>query len=94
MVPAAIASATSPLGRAVLIPIRCSSIRISSHDQASLRAGLVERSSQTSEPGEATPSMAPGLAQWAMTSVPSSRITSARKRLYRRINVARTSGRG
>ena len=49
-------------------------------------------SSHTVVPGALSPSMAPGLAQCAVTSRPSSRLTSARNRLYRRTSVPRIRG--
>src|SRR5581483_1992735 len=58
------------------------------------RVGLSLSESQTAAPGTARPIIEPVLGQVAVTRRPSSRRTSARKRLYRWIRVPRRSGEG
>jgi hypothetical protein len=65
----------------VLMPTSPPSASTSSSVCASLRFGSSERESQAGRPGVFSPSMAPGFGQWAVTGVPSSSTTSAKKRL-------------
>lgn len=65
----------------VLIPTMPPSTSTSSRVWASLRFGASERESHTGSPGAFSPSIAPGLGQWAVSAVPSSSTTSAKKRL-------------
>ena len=65
----------------VLIPTRPPSASTSSRVQASLRLAPAAGETQAPRPGVFSPSMAPGLGQWAVTARPSSSITSAKKRL-------------
>jgi hypothetical protein len=60
----------------------------------SLRLGLSETDSQAGRPGAFRPSMAPGLGQWAVISVPSASTTSAKKRLLAAQEGDREEGRG
>ena len=61
------ASAASRLGFMVLTPTRPVPLSTSSRVWASLRFGSAERDSHTGMPGVFSPSMAPGLGQWAVT---------------------------
>ncbi len=85
MVPLRIASSANLFGRLVLMPTNVfflkSLVSISSHEYFSFRFGLVAGDNQTVEPGSFKPSIAPGFAQWAVTSSPFSRVTSAKNRL-------------
>ncbi len=65
----------------VLIPTSPPSASTSSRVWASLRLGSSDRDTQHGKPGTFSPSIAPGLGQWAVISVPSSSTTSAKKRL-------------
>ncbi len=65
----------------VFTPTSPPSASTSSRVWGSLRVGESERDSHTGRPGVFSPSMAPGLGQWAVTSRPSSITTSAKKRL-------------
>ena len=79
------ASATSLLGRPVLMPTSSGplprSASTSSQVKRYLRVGLSLSDSQTIEPGAVRPSIEPVLGQVAVMSRPSSSLTSARKRL-------------
>ena len=83
--PASSASATSLLGWPVLMPTSVGplprSASTSSQVWRYLRVGLSLSESHTTAPGTARPIMEPVLGQVAVTSWPSSRRTSARKRL-------------
>jgi hypothetical protein len=85
MAPAAIASAASALGCAVLMPTSSApppkSTSISSQLWASLRLGLPDFDSHTRAPAAASPIIDPGLAQCTVTVSPDGSATSARKRL-------------
>ncbi|MNX74829.1 hypothetical protein D3C86_1062830 [compost metagenome] len=81
MAPAVIASATIRLGRAVLIPTQVDPTFTSSQVYLSLRAGSSRKLSRTGLSGASQPRMEPELAQWAVTTSPVSRRTSAKKRL-------------
>ncbi len=65
----------------VLTPTSPPSASTSSRVCASLRVGESEMDSHTGSPGVFSPSIAPGLGQWAVTSRQSSITTSAKKRL-------------
>ncbi len=65
----------------VLTPTSPPSVSTSSRVCGSLRWGASLIDSQTGRPGVFSPSMAPGFGQCAVTSRPSSRRTSAKKRL-------------
>src|SRR5581483_7481131 len=95
---ASTASATSLLGWLVLMPTSVGplprSASTSSQVWGYFRVGLSLSESQTAAPGTARPIIEPVLGQVAVTRRPSSRRTSARKRLYRWIRVPRRSGEG
>jgi hypothetical protein len=80
--PARIASSASLFGRPVLTPTRVPSASTISSVWAYLRFGLSDVDSQTREPGSVSPIIEPvfGTAQ-VISSPPSSRTISARKRL-------------
>ncbi len=81
----AMASATSLLGWPVLMPTSVGpcprSASTSSQVKRYLRVGLSLSESHTTEPGAVSPIMEPVLGQVAVIRRPSSRRTSARKRL-------------
>src|SRR5262249_43458189 len=92
MAPAAIASAASAFGCAVLMPTSSAPpprlTSTSSQLWASLRLGFADIDSHTRAPAALRPVIAPGLAQCTVTVSPEGSTTSARKRLRRRTGLA------
>jgi hypothetical protein len=85
MAPAAIASAASALGCAVLMPTSSAppprSTSTNSQLWASLRLGFADFDNHTRAPAVLSPIIDPGLAQCTVTVSPEGSTTSARKRL-------------
>ncbi len=82
----------SALGWDVLIPTQPPPIRIISQVKRVFLFGSETGLRNTSAPSSRQLFMDPELVQWAVTSLPSSRTTSARKRLYRLISFPPVKG--